>query len=324
MLGPLMAGIMMETAQADIRLPRLPYNIAQGIIGCMVANVLTPTILHSFLQQWPVFLGIVLIIIIFNTGLGWVLSRLRILPGTTAIWGLLPGAASAMMLMAEGYGADSRLVGFMQYLRVVMVAVIASMIARFWVHTTAAPPPVIWFPALHWLPFVETLAIIGGGVTIGYFSKLPAGMLLVTLFAATVLHLTGLVDLELPRWLLAMGYLGIGWQTGLRFTREILAYAMRALPKIFLSILAGIAFCGGLSLLVTKFLGMDPLTAYLATSPGGADGVAIIAASSNVNVGFIMALQIFRVFMVIFIGPAISRFASNKIGTSTKEIKNET
>ena len=39
-------------------------------------------------------------------------GEFRILPETTAIWGLLPGAAPAMMVMADAYGADARLVAF--------------------------------------------------------------------------------------------------------------------------------------------------------------------------------------------------------------------
>jgi uncharacterized protein len=39
-----------------------------------------------------------------------------------------------MMVMADAYGADARLDAFMQYVRVVMVAIVASIIARLWVH----------------------------------------------------------------------------------------------------------------------------------------------------------------------------------------------
>ena len=58
-----------------------------------------------------------------------------VVPGTTGVWGSSPGAASAMVVMADAFGADARLVAFMQYLRVVCVVVVASLIARFWVHT---------------------------------------------------------------------------------------------------------------------------------------------------------------------------------------------
>ena len=37
-----------------------------------------------------------------------------------------------MMIMAGAFGADARLVAFMQYLRVVLVAAVASLVARFW------------------------------------------------------------------------------------------------------------------------------------------------------------------------------------------------
>jgi uncharacterized membrane protein AbrB (regulator of aidB expression) len=36
--------------------------------------------------------------------------------------------------------------------------------------------------------------------------------------------------------------------------------------------------CGGLAFFLVKTVGIDPLTAYLATSPGSMDSAAIIAA----------------------------------------------
>jgi membrane AbrB-like protein len=313
LLGAIIAGILVESGQADIHIPDLPYNIAQGIIGCLVAKVLSLEIVYAFMERWPVFLVIVTIIIVSCCFLGWTISKLGILPGTTAIWGLLPGAASAMMLMSESFGADARLVALMQYLRVVLVVAIASIIAHLWGHVSVAPAPIIWFSVIHWLPFLETLAIILSGSAIGYIWKPPAGMLLIPLFVGSALHLGGLVDIELPKWLLAMGYLCIGWQIGLRFTRKVLVHAARVLPQIIISILAVIVFCGGLAYLLTKFLDIDPLTAYLATSPGGVDAVAIIAASANVNVGFVMTLQLSRALLVVFVGPVISRFFSNRL-----------
>ncbi len=143
-------------------------------------------------------------------------------------------------------------------------------------------------------------------------------MLLIPLFGGSALQLNGLVEIELPRWLLAAGYLCIGWQIGLRFTRKVLVNAAKVLPQIFVSIFAVIIFCGGLAYVLTKLLDIDPLTAYLATSPGGVDAVAIIAASANVNVGFVMTLQLSRALLVILVGPILSRFFSNKMTTKVR------
>ena len=96
--------------------------------------------------------------------LGYLISRWKVLPGTTAVWGSTPGAASAMVLMADAFGADARLVAFMQYLRVIFVSVTAAVIARLWVDTSGvAAPPIVWFPPIDWpaLPRRWPIAAVG-------------------------------------------------------------------------------------------------------------------------------------------------------------------
>jgi membrane AbrB-like protein len=220
------------------------------------------------------------------------------------------GAAAAMTLMSESYGADMRMVALMQYLRVVIVVVVSSIVAHFWVGTAAsAAPAAPWFGATAWGPFAWTLVLTLLGAQLGQTLRLPAGSLLLPLAAGAVLQAGGWLSIELPRWFLALAYAGLGWTIGLRFTRDLLVHAARSLPVIIAAILALVLVCGGLAVLLTC-AGIDPLTAYLATSPGGADSVAIIAASSNVDVPFVIGLQTARLVIVILIGPSIARFMS--------------
>ena len=67
-----------------------------------------------------------------------------------------------------------------------------------------------------------------------------------------------------------------------------------------------------LAALLVFVLGIDPLTAYLATSPGSLDSVAVIAASSNVDIAFVMTLQTARLILVTFIGPWLARLMANR------------
>jgi uncharacterized protein len=113
--------------------------------------------------------------------------------------------------------------------------------------------------------------------------------------------------ITLPPWLLAICYALVGWSIGLRFTREVVLYATKQLPTILCSIFTLIAMCGALAFALHEAVGTDPLTAYLATSPGGADAVAIIAASSPVDLPFVMAMQVGRLLVVILIGPSLAR-----------------
>jgi membrane AbrB-like protein len=115
------------------------------------------------------------------------------------------------------------------------------------------------------------------------------------------------MQVELPPWLLAVSYAIVGWGIGGRFNRPILIYAARALPRIILAILALISICGMFAFGLVHFAGVDPLTAYLATSPGGADTVAIISASSHVDVSFVMAMQVARFMFILVTGPALAR-----------------
>ena len=79
------------------------------------------------------------------------------------------------------------------------------------------------------------------------------------------------------------------------------------MPQIIGSILALMAFCGGLARLISYELGIDPLTAYLANSPGGMDSIAIIAAASDsVDLSFVMALQSARLLFVLAFGPSLA------------------
>jgi membrane AbrB-like protein len=319
LLGPMIAAILIATSGGNIRVPKPSHFISQTIIGCLIARAITPDIVHTFFQAWPLFIGVGLAILGTSSLLGWLLGKWGVMPGTTAVWGTAPGAASAMMLMAEDFGADARIVAFMQYLRVVCVAAVASLLARFWIHAGDAPPPeIIWFPPIDWLPFMETLALAAIGGYAGRALRLPAGGLLVPMVAGAVLHGSGLIAIELPQWLLAISYALLGWNIGLGFTRPILSHAARALPQILFSIFSLIVFSGALAFMLVAALDVDPLTAYLGTSPGGMDSIAIIAASSPVDVPFVMGLQTVRFLTVLLAGPPLARFVASRRGKVNK------
>src|SRR3984885_10583314 len=109
-----------------------------------------------------------------------------------------------MVLMSEAFGGDSRLVAYMQFLRVMLVALAASIVARLW----AAPgglarAAIDWFPAVAAGPLWETMALAVFGAIAGAKSRIPAGALLVPLFAGTTLSCAHVMTITLPPWLMA-------------------------------------------------------------------------------------------------------------------------
>jgi membrane AbrB-like protein len=309
LLGPMLAGIAIAAAGGTARVPGWGFLLAQGLIGCMIAKMAPLSIAGEILSRWPIFVFGVLAVIAVSTFLGWWMTRMHILPGTAVLWGSSPGAATAMIVMAEAHGADARLVAFMQYLRVAAVAGGASVVARLWnINTAHAGPGIVWFPNVAWLPLLETLTLAVVGPFIADKFNIRSGAFLIPLVVGLLLNHLGWLDIELPPWLLLLSYAIIGWSIGLRFTRSLLVHVARAFPRVLACMVALILLCGALAALLVLTAGVDPLTAYLATSPGGADSVAIIAASSKVDVPFVMAMQTTRLVAVIFLAPIITRY----------------
>ena len=309
----MIAGIIVATNGGTVRPPRVPVIAAQTLVGCLVARAITGDIALVFLKNWPLFLSVIMVMLATSGALGWVLSRYQVLPGSTAVWGTAPGGASVMMIMSGAFHADVRLVAFMQYLRVVLVAALASVVARLWIGAPGAVAhAVVWFPPLPWLDFATTLLIAGLGGALGVYLRIPAGALLVPMVAGILLEAAGLVTIVLPPWLLAISYAFLGWSIGLGFTLAILLHAWRALFYVLLSIFIMVGVSVVLAALLVYAAGIDPLTAYLATSPGGIDTVAIIAASSKADVSFVMAMQTVRLVFVLIAGPPLARFLARR------------
>ena len=159
LLGAIGAAILVSWFEGRVRIPPWAFVVAQGFVGCLVARSITPDILLTIFQKWPMFLVLIGSVILMAAGLGFALARWKVLPGSTAVWGSSPGAATAMVLMADAYGGDMRLVAVMQYLRVACVGLVASIVARAFSASSGAAASIDWFPPLAAGPFLGTLAL---------------------------------------------------------------------------------------------------------------------------------------------------------------------
>lgn len=314
LVGPMVAGIALALGGAAIRPPRPAFLAGQALIGCAVARALTFQVLASIAQSWPAMFAAVFATVAVSAGVGWLLVRFGSLPGSTAAWGTSPGGASAMVAMAQEFGADPVAVAMMQYLRVVLVVLAASLVSGFMLgpgHPPAGDAAALRAEApLDPIALAETLAVAALAAWAGLRLKVPAGALLAPMGVVAVLQGFGLLAVTLPRPLLLAGYGVIGLSIGLRFRRDLLRRTLRVLPEMLASALVLVALCGGLAWALVRFVHTDALTAYLATSPGGLDSVAIIAASSSADVPFVLALQTLRVLVVLVTGPALAKLLS--------------
>jgi membrane AbrB-like protein len=249
-------------------------------------------------------------VLLVATLVGLVLARARVLPGSTALWGMFPGGATVMVVLSGSFGGDMRLVAVMQYMRVVVAATAASLIARLAGLSGGAAQSQPWLGPVAWPSFAAVVAIVLFSGLVVPRCRVPAGALLVPMVLATMLQDVGLLRVELPRLLLVASYVVVGWAVGLRFTREAFASALHSLPQIIASVVGLVAACAGIAWALSRITHIDLLTAYLATSPGGADSIAIIAAGTPIDVAFVMSTQMARVVSVLVLGPPLVKQAA--------------
>ena len=303
LLGPLVTAIAFGVAGASLKPPGPLRLTSSALIGCLVATALGPALGPDLLGHLPTFLLIAVSTLAMSLGLGWLLARVGWFEGATAVWGLSPGGAASMIALAQDMGADARTVALMQYFRVLLVAAAAIGLAHVAAPGMHAGPGKAWLGPVH-LSGLAATALLGlAGAGLSRVLKFPAGIFLIPGLSGAVLMRLGWLHPEVPPILGAMAYAVVGWTIGLSFTPATLAHSARALPRIIAATLILIALCGLSGLVIGLACGVDPLTGYLSTSPGGVDSILIIAAYTPVDLPFILSAQVVRVILVLVAGP---------------------
>lgn len=320
MLGPMLSAIAVAIYRPGAALPRGATMVAQALLGCLIAHAVPPHLLVGLAPLWPILIGMNLALMLGILGIGILATRIQWLPGTAGIWGMSPGGAAVMVMLADAYGSDKRLVAVMQYLRLLCAAlgVIAVGTMLGTPHaggsglTLPGAPDTPWLGAVHRDAALATLGLAAAGIAAAAVLKRATLVFFVPVFAGIALQAAGGVAIEVPPLASAAAFTVIGWHIGLSFTRASLMHSARLIPRILAGIAAILALCGLLSLLLAWLARVDLLTAYLALNPGGADAVMIMAASIAVDLPLIMAMQISRTVMVIALAPMLARLAARR------------
>jgi membrane AbrB-like protein len=315
LLGPMIAAVGFALCGAKARLPRAFALGAQTVLGCLIAKSFNSGLMTVLAVRWPTLVGLAAVTLVMTAALGLLITRRGWLPGTAAIWGLSPGAASAMVLLADQHGADKRIVALMQYSRIILVAFAAVAVARVLGHpggSANSPAPgggyALWALPVHKLGFLEAIALALAGALTAKLTRQSSAALFVPTFGGAALQGAGLITIELPPLVPALAFGVIGWYVGLSFTREAFAHCLKIFPRMLAAIVAMMVMCGLLSLILAVLVpDIDPLTAYLSMSPGGMDTAVVIAATTNVSLPLVLAAQLVRLIIVMIAGPSMAK-----------------
>lgn len=288
------------------------FKLGQAVIGVTIGTFLQGSTLGGLGWRWGPVLAVSAATLAVTLAAGLWLARSGPVDPATASLGMVAGGASGIVAMAEELGGDERLVAFMQYLRVLIVTALTTLMIPivFGVHAAdvagggegAGPLGTLSGWAL-------TLGAGTLGVLVGPRLRLPAPALLGPLLLTAALSLSGLLpaDAEVPALLRDVGFALIGARIGLGFEPETLRrIAGLALPVT--AAMAGLLIaCVGLAWVLEVTTGVSFLDGYLATTPGGLYAVLPIAYGSGADTTFVLAVQGLRLLVMVIAAPLVVR-----------------
>jgi membrane AbrB-like protein len=322
LVGPMLVAIVAALAWPEHpTVPRWGRLASLAVVGGLLAATFRPSVLPLIAANWLPVCLVVAGTLVLSLAAGMLLVRFAGLDRKTAALGTLPGAASGMLAMSASLGADPRLVAVMQYTRVVVVVFSAALVSRLGLVPGSVPQEIstrglqassggaalIQNP---WMVYVLTALVAGLGVWAGTRLRLPAGALLGPLILGVALEELGVVHLAWPPGVPQAAFLVLGLWVGLLFDRASIKRAGRLFPLVMASAAGLVVACAGLGWVFTALTDIDGLTAYLATTPGGIDSVAIMALGSGADAPLVLAVQMLRLFAVILAGALLGRLWS--------------
>jgi uncharacterized protein len=194
-------------------------------------------------------------------------------------------------------------VAVMQYLRLVLVVASVPLFAGvlFEVGGPVTPGGTA-APALGMMGFVLVAVL---GAVVGRRLRLPIAALVGPLVLGAVAAALGL-PLLTPAAAGAAALAVIGLSVGVTFDAAALRQAGRLLPAMLGGVAMLVGGSAALAVGLARWAGVDGLTAYLATSPGGLNAVLATAYDTGATVAFVLAAQVLRFLVFVAAAPVLA------------------
>jgi uncharacterized protein len=313
LVGPMLVALVVALLwEKHPTVPRWGRIASLAVVGGVLASAFRPSVVPLISRHWLPVALVICSTLVLSLGVGLLLPVLVRLDRKTAALGTLPGAASGMLAMSDPLGADARLVALMQYTRVVVVVVAATLVGRFGLVSGTESMPIAGPQTVpgstdllvqnNVATYALTALVAGLGAWAGTKFRLPAGAVLGPLILGILLEELGVMHLAWPQGVPQAAYLVLGLWVGLLFDGDSIKRAGRLLPVVLLSAIGLVVACAALGWALSTLTGIDPITAYLATTPGGIDSVAIVALGSGADAPLVLAIQMLRLLAVIAAG----------------------
>jgi membrane AbrB-like protein len=314
-IGAISGGALVRILYARSEQPpaRL-QNFARLVLGLAIGVQVNRQAVDAAVSSGIPVMCMVGSLIVFSLIFAWILTRLTGMDLVTSLCGASPGAASAMIILAEDLGGDSPVVAVIHSIKILLIAAFMPVLAGLFPAGAAeALPPAGGVSGELWIYYGKLLFLVGAGFLVGKLMRkggFPTAEVLAGLLVAAVCNPLFLHIEEFPPlWQLFSVWI-VGTAIGAQMNRD----SLRAIKKyafactVLVLALASLGLLLGWILYKTTHMGI--LTALIGTCPTGMDAMVILAAEMHTNVPLVAAMHSARVIIVMIIVPLLIRRAA--------------
>ena len=274
-----------------------------ALIGVMIGTQVTSDLLAMAGKLTLTLTALVLFIGVTHAGNMVIFRRLGGYDRATAFYSGTPGGLMESILMGESAGADVRILMAQQFLRIILVIALLPLGLSLWLGEPVGSASGLALASggtpVPWQSVLLIVAAALGGLGLATLIKMPAAHLTGPLVLAALCTVTGLVDLHLPVWMIAMAQLVIGVTLGLRFKGSDARLLRRCLGMALVSVL--FMLCVGLcfALALEWLTGIALLHLFISFAPGGVAEMSVIALSLAANPALVSFHHIARILLTV-------------------------
>jgi uncharacterized protein len=321
LLGPMIATFIGSSAWKEIYFWPTPLRNASMItIGYTMGLAMTGEAIQEISKQLPYMLLMTLLLLLYCTGIAYLVSKLSKSDFRTALMSSIPGGLSQVLILAqETKGVNITVVTVTQVMRVMMIVVGMPLIvySPFLGYadskiTAGETSAAVMTEAASWSSLFPNVILFGVICTlfafVGQKVKLPTAYLLGPIIGSSFIQFLGFHGPALPDSIMNAAQLSIGIYVGLMLNPSQLPNKLRTITLAALSGMLLIAGAIGFSLLLSRIVPISFATGLLSLAPGGMDQMGIIAHAIDADLSMVTGYQLFRIFFILFIVPPLWRF----------------
>jgi membrane AbrB-like protein len=301
MLGPMTFCTLAALLRAPVAAPSVVRPPNTVVIGVLLGAAFTTDLLRQIPGWLPAMAGLVAFMLAAAASCVLFFRKIGGFDRTTAYFAGMPGGLVEMVIVGEEKGGDARTIALVHSARILLVVMTLPFVVQ------AIEGVRLGGRASPGLSIVETplssdlwLFLCGlAGILLGHALRLPAKFLLGPMLVTGFVHVIGVTDFKPPAEIVIIAQVVLGVTIGCRFVGTPAATILRilALSVGSTAILLALTVTFALALSRLGVQGFIPLT--LAYSPGGLAEMSLVALALNIEVAFVAAHHIIRIFLVM-------------------------